>query len=78
MNPLHRIDQWMRAHPVRTDVITTVLLLLVFGAGPWVMLGTLAGPAPVEAAIAIVLSAGMVLPWAVSYTHLTLPTILLV
>lgn len=69
MNPLHRIDQWMRAHPVRTDVITTVLLLLVFGAGPWVMLGTLAGPAPVEAAIAIVLSAGMVLPWAARRTR---------
>ena len=64
MNPLHRIDQWMRAHPVRTDVITTVLLLLLFGAAPWILLGTLTGPTPAGIVTTMLLSVGLIVPWA--------------
>ena len=34
MNPLRRIDQWSRAHPVRSDILTTLVLFLLLGFFP--------------------------------------------
>ncbi|MCR8675545.1 histidine kinase dimerization/phosphoacceptor domain-containing protein, partial [Micrococcus sp. HG099] len=64
MNPLHRIDQWMRAHPVRTDVLVSVLLFGVLGLTPWVMLGSLAGPTPGSIVASILIALALIAPWA--------------
>ncbi|TFI24957.1 two-component sensor histidine kinase, partial [Micrococcus endophyticus] len=64
MNPLHRIDQWMRAHPVRTDVLVSVLLFAVLGLTPWVMLGSLAGPTPGSIVASILIALALIAPWA--------------
>ena len=64
MNPLHRIDQWMRAHPVRADVLVSVLLFAVLGLTPWVMLGSLAGPTPGSIVASILIALALIAPWA--------------
>ena len=64
MNPLHRIDQWMRAHPVRADVLISVLLFAVLGLTPWVMLGSLAGPTPGSIVASILIALALIAPWA--------------
>lgn len=64
VNPLHRIDRWTRAHPVRTDVVVAGLLLVFLGGAPWVLLGVVTSPEPLEAALTGVITLGLILPWA--------------
>ena len=67
MNPLRRLDQWTRLHPVRTDVMAAAALFTVLVALPWIALGPMVAPDPQgrQAAVSLLAGAGMVLPWAV-------------
>lgn len=67
MNPLRRLDQWTRLHPVRTDVMAAAALFTVLVALPWVALGPMVAPDPQgrQTAVSLLAGAGMVLPWAV-------------
>ena len=67
MNPLRRLDQWTRLHPVRTDVMAAAALFTVLVALPWIALGPMVAPDPQgrQTAVSLLAGAGMVLPWAV-------------
>ncbi|WP_439247383.1 sensor histidine kinase [Micrococcus luteus] len=67
MNPLRRLDQWTRLHPVRTDVMAAAALFTVLVALPWIALGPMVDPDPQgrQTAVSLLAGAGMVLPWAV-------------
>lgn len=67
MNPLRRLDQWTRLHPVRTDVMAAAALFTVLVAVPWIALGPMVAPDPQgrQTAVSLLAGAGMVLPWAV-------------
>ncbi|MCV7749113.1 histidine kinase [Micrococcus luteus] len=67
MNPLRRLDQWTRLHPVRTDVMAAAALFIVLVALPWIALGPMVAPDPQgrQTAVSLLAGAGMVLPWAV-------------
>ncbi|MFJ6847725.1 sensor histidine kinase [Micrococcus luteus] len=67
MNPLRRLDQWTRLHPVRTDVMAAAALFTVLMALPWIALGPMVAPDPQgrQTAVSLLAGAGMVLPWAV-------------
>ncbi|MFL0535278.1 sensor histidine kinase [Micrococcus luteus] len=67
MNPLRRLDQWTRLHPVRTDVMAAAALFTVIVALPWIALGPMVAPDPQgrQTAVSLLAGAGMVLPWAV-------------
>lgn len=67
MNPLRRLDQWTRLHPVRTDVMAAAALFTVLVALPWIALGPMVAPGPQgrQTAVSLLAGAGMVLPWAV-------------
>ncbi|MEV4487658.1 histidine kinase [Micrococcus luteus] len=67
MNPLRRLDQWTRLHPVRTDVMAAAALFTVLVALPWIALGPMVAPHPQgrQTAVSLLAGAGMVLPWAV-------------
>ena len=67
MNPLRRLDQWTRLHPVRTDVMAAAALFTVPVALPWIALGPMVAPDPQgrQTAVSLLAGAGMVLPWAV-------------
>lgn len=67
MNPLRRLDQWTRLHPVRTDVMAAAALFAVLVALPWIALGPMVAPDPQgrQTAVSLLAGAGMVLPWAV-------------
>jgi len=67
VNPLRRLDQWTRLHPVRTDVMAAAALFTVLVALPWIALGPMVAPDPQgrQTAVSLLAGAGMVLPWAV-------------
>ncbi|MCV7546973.1 histidine kinase [Micrococcus luteus] len=67
MNPLRRLDQWTRLHPVRTDVMAAAALFTVLVALPWIALEPMVAPDPQgrQTAVSLLAGAGMVLPWAV-------------
>ncbi|MFL0420526.1 sensor histidine kinase [Micrococcus luteus] len=67
MNPLRRLDQWTRLHPVRTDAMAAAALFTVLVALPWIALGPMVAPDPQgrQTAVSLLAGAGMVLPWAV-------------
>ena len=67
MNPLRRLDQWTRLHPVRTDVMAAAALFTVLVVLPWIALGPMVAPDPQgrQTAVSLLAGAGMVLPWAV-------------
>ncbi|MFF5020882.1 sensor histidine kinase [Micrococcus luteus] len=67
MNPLRRLDQWTRLHPVRTDVMAAAALFTVLVALPWIALGPMVVPDPQgrQTAVSLLAGAGMVLPWTV-------------
>ncbi|MCV7705032.1 histidine kinase, partial [Micrococcus luteus] len=67
VNPLRRLDQWTRLHPVRTDVMAAAALFTVLVALPWIALEPMVAPDPQgrQTAVSLLAGAGMVLPWAV-------------
>ncbi|MDY6055032.1 sensor histidine kinase [Micrococcus sp.] len=46
MNPLHRLDEALRRHPVRTDVVVALMLCVALVGGPWLVFGGMVTPTP--------------------------------